>query len=90
MEKVDFEKTTDKAGLVKAITESNAYCDAAYAAAKDEPRTIATLSPARRDTPFRTMLLNVTHDNEHYGNMITYLRMNGIVPPSSTPQNTTL
>ena len=31
------------------------------------------------------MLLNVTHDNEHYGNIITYLRMKGIVPPSSTP-----
>ena len=35
--------------------------------------------------PFATMLLNVTHDNEHYGNMITYLRMKGIVPPSSAP-----
>ena len=31
MAKVDFEKTTGKAELVKAITESNAYCDAAYA-----------------------------------------------------------
>jgi uncharacterized damage-inducible protein DinB len=85
MEKVDFEKTTAKAELVKAINDSIAYCDAAYAAAKDDPKTIAAFSPTRRDTPFRTMLLNVTHDNEHYGNMITYLRMKGIVPPSSTP-----
>ena len=85
MAKVDFEKTTAKADLVKAINDSNAYCDAAYIAAKDEPKTIALISETRRDTPFRTMLLNVTHDNEHYGNMITYLRMKGIVPPSSTP-----
>ena len=85
MEKVDFEKTTAKADLVKAINESNAYCDAAYAAVKDEPKTITAFSPTRRDTPFRVMLLNVTHDNEHYGNIITYLRMKGIVPPSSTP-----
>ena len=85
MADVDFEKKTAKADLVKAINDSNAYCDAAYAAAKDEPRTVAPFSETRKDTPFRVMLLNVTHDNEHYGNMITYLRMKGIVPPSSTP-----
>ena len=85
MADVDFEKKTTKAELVKAIGDSNAYCDAAYAAAKDEPKTIAPFSETRKDTPFRVMLLNVTHDNEHYGNMITYLRMKGIIPPSSTP-----
>ncbi len=85
MAAVDFEKKTAKADLVKAITESNAYCDAAYAAAKDEPKTITSFSDTRKDTPFRVMLLNVTHDNEHYGNMITYLRMKGLVPPSSQP-----
>ena len=85
MEKVDFEKTTAKADLVKAINDSNAYCDAAYAAARDDPKTITSFSATRRDTPFRVMLLNVTHDNEHYGNIITYLRMKGLVPPSSTP-----
>ena len=84
-EKVDFEKTTAKADLVKAINDSNAYCDAAYAAARDDPKTITSFSATRRDTPFRVMLLNVTHDNEHYGNIITYLRMKGLVPPSSTP-----
>jgi uncharacterized damage-inducible protein DinB len=85
MADVDFEKKTAKADLVKAITDSIAYCDAAYAAMKDEPKTVAAFSETRKDTPFRVMLLNVTHDNEHYGNMITYLRMKGIVPPSSTP-----
>ena len=29
--------------------------------------------------------LNATHDGEHYGNLITYLRIKGIVPPSSAP-----
>ena len=85
MAAVDFEKKTAKADLVKAINDSIAYCDAAYAAAKDDPRTLAPFSETRRDTPFRTMLLNVTHDSEHYGNMVTYLRMKGIVPPSSAP-----
>ena len=85
MADVDFEKKTAKADLVKAINDSIAYCDAAYAAVKDEPKTVAAFSETRKDTPFRVMLLNVTHDSEHYGNMITYLRMKGIVPPSSTP-----
>jgi uncharacterized damage-inducible protein DinB len=85
MAKTDFEKLTAKADLVKAINDSNTYCDAAYAAAKDEARTVTQFSETRRGTPFSTMLLNVTHDNEHYGNLITYLRMKGIVPPSSAP-----
>jgi uncharacterized damage-inducible protein DinB len=82
---VDFEKKTAKADLVKAINDSIAYCDAAYAAAKDEPKTIAPFSATQQDTPFRVMVLNVTHDSEHYGNIVTYLRLKGIVPPSSQP-----
>jgi len=84
MADVDFEKKTAKADLVKAINDSIAYCDSAYAAVKDEPKMVAAFSDTRKDTPFRVMLLNVTHDNEHYGNMVTYMRMKGLVPPSST------
>jgi len=84
-DKVDFEKKATKAEFVKDINESIAYCDAAYAAVKDEPKTLAPLAANRRDTAFGSMLMNVTHDSEHYGNMITYLRMKGIVPPSSAP-----
>jgi uncharacterized damage-inducible protein DinB len=84
-ETVDFEKQTAKADMVKAINESIAYCDAAYAAVKDDPKTLAPIAPPRRDTPLSLMLLNVTHDSEHYGNIVTYLRLKGIVPPSSAP-----
>jgi uncharacterized damage-inducible protein DinB len=84
-ESVDFEKKTTKAEFVKDINDSIAYCDAAYAAVKDDPKTIAPIAPNRRDTPFSSMLLNVTHDSEHYGNLVTYLRLKGVVPPSSQP-----
>ena len=70
---VDFEKKTAKADLVKALDESIAYCDGAEGAM------------AKDDKAFTTFLLNVTHDSEHYGNLVTYLRMKGIVPPSSQP-----
>jgi uncharacterized damage-inducible protein DinB len=82
-EGVALEKIAAKADLVKAINESITYCNAVYSAAKDEPKTLQPATPSRRDTPFSSMLLNVTHDSEHYGNMVTYLRMKGIVPPSS-------
>jgi uncharacterized damage-inducible protein DinB len=84
-EAVDFEKTTAKADMVKAINDSIAYCDPVYAALKDEAKATAPIVPNRRDTPFSALLLNVTHDSEHYGNIITYLRLKGIVPPSSAP-----
>ena len=42
-------------------------------------------SPNRRDKPLSSLLMNVTHDSEHYGNIVTYLRMKGLVPPSSQP-----
>lgn len=80
-----FEKIATKAELVKAINESIAYCNAVYAATRDEAKTTQPAAPGRRDTPFRNLLLNVTHDSEHYGNMVTYLRIKGIVPPSSQP-----
>jgi uncharacterized damage-inducible protein DinB len=84
-EKVDFEKKATKADFVKDINDSIAYCDAAYAAIKDDAKTLAPLAPNRRDTTFSSMLMNVTHDSEHYGNIVTYLRLKGIVPPSSAP-----
>ena len=32
------------------------------------------------------LVTNAAHDDEHYGNIVTYLRMNGMVPPSSRGQ----
>jgi uncharacterized damage-inducible protein DinB len=84
-EGVDFEKKTTKAEFVKDINDSIAYCDAAYAAMKDDAKLLAPLGPNQRDTLFGSALMNVTHDSEHYGNLVTYLRMKGIVPPSSQP-----
>lgn len=33
-----------------------------------------------------SLVFNIAHANEHYGNLVTYLRMKGIVPPSSEPR----
>lgn len=59
------------------------YCDLTYAAFKDGAKALEPLKFRSTDTPFSVLMSNVTHDNEHYGNLVTYLRMKGIVPPSS-------
>jgi uncharacterized damage-inducible protein DinB len=51
------------------------------------PAPPAPPRPAAAPMPrLRLLLGNVTHDQEHYGNLVTYLRLKGIVPPSSEPR----
>ena len=36
------------------------------------------------DVPkFAVLSVNIGHNMEHYGNLVTYMRMKGIVPPTS-------
>jgi uncharacterized damage-inducible protein DinB len=84
-EGVAFEKIATKAEMVKAINDSITYCNAVFSSTKDEAKTLQPATENRHDTSFSSLLLNVTHDSEHYGNLVTYLRMKGIVPPSSQP-----
>lgn len=80
-----FEKLATKAEIVKAVADSMAYCDRVLAGATD-----ATLGETI-DMPFgmgkgpraSAVIMNIGHLNEHYGNLVTYFRIKGIVPPSS-------
>ncbi len=78
----DFEKDTDKAALVKALKDAMAYCDPLYAMT-DKAFTGEAVLFGQKMTELGVLALNVTHDNEHYGNIVTYLRIKGLVPPSS-------
>jgi uncharacterized damage-inducible protein DinB len=85
-EEADFEKTAKtKPEIIKVLNDSNAYCDAAFKALTD--RTAAESVPAAfggKDAPRLSPLMrNVGHLNEHYGNLVTYFRIKGMVPPSS-------
>jgi uncharacterized damage-inducible protein DinB len=85
--KEDFEKVTGKAALVKAITASNEYCSGVFASANDKwmLETIAQGQGATAVQNPRAAILagNTSHSNEHYGNIVTYMRSNGLVPPST-------
>ena len=79
----DFEKVTGKAGLVKALNDSIAYCDAVYAGMTDAQATGMVKMFGEDSSRAAGLNSNVTHDSEHYGNIVTYLRMKNLVPPSS-------
>lgn len=80
--KTDFEQTPSKAAMVQAIKESFAYCDPAYR--MDEMKAMQEVTFFRRQgSRLWVLTFNLTHDSEHYGNIVTYLRMKGVVPPSS-------
>ena len=82
----NFEKTqTTKAGLVEALRASFTLCDRAYQQSDADLTTARTFPKGRQDTPLSLLILNVGHNNEHYGNIVTYLRLKGMVPPSSQP-----
>ena len=81
-----FEKNAKgRAAIVKATAEAIAYCDAAFTALTDANAGEMVANPFGEGQRSRTsvLVLQVGHDNEHYGNLVTYFRMNGIVPPSS-------
>jgi len=83
--KVEQTKTS-KADLIAGLKEAFAYCDKAY-----DGMTDATASQMVKffdhDAPkLGVLTVNNMHDLEHYGNLVTYMRLKGIVPPSSEPK----
>jgi len=82
----DTEKTkTTKADLIAALQASNAYCGRAYAQSDADVAGMTKLFGQDRTRLF-ALLQNATHDSEHYGNIVTYMRLKGMVPPSSRRQ----
>jgi uncharacterized damage-inducible protein DinB len=80
--KIEQTKTT-KADLIAALNTAFAYCDKAYNGMTDATAT-QTIKLFGNDAPrLSALTVNNMHDLEHYGNLATYMRMKGIVPPSS-------
>jgi uncharacterized damage-inducible protein DinB len=74
---------TSKADLIAALKEAVAYCSKTYATMTDAKGS-ETMKLMNQDFAKLTVLAgNTAHDYEHYGNMVTYMRIKGIVPPSS-------
>jgi uncharacterized damage-inducible protein DinB len=75
---------TTKAQLTKALADAFAACDKAIAS-MDDKQAMETTKFFIGGESTRGMIIafNTAHNNEHYGNLVTYMRINKIVPPSS-------
>lgn len=84
-----FEKTaTTRAAIIKAVDDSLAYCDPVYSTMTDAKGSESVTLPFGMGTGPRSapLVLNYGHFMEHYGNLVTYFRIKGMVPPSSAPR----
>src|SRR5438105_10173754 len=73
-----------KTALVDTLRKAFAYCDSTYAPLTDA--SARAIIPQRSRPKLSMMQWNTWHTWEHYGNLVTYLRLNGLVPPSSEPR----
>jgi len=80
----DIEKTkTSKADLVSALKDAVAYCNKSFDEMTDAKGSQMTKFRSFDMAKLTLLSLNTAHTDEHYGNMVTYLRIKGIVPPTS-------
>lgn len=78
----NYEEMTAKADLVAAIQAAFDYCAGAYA--MDDAMAMEEVELwGETGTRLWVLSYNMTHAWEHYGNLVTYMRANGMVPPSS-------
>jgi uncharacterized damage-inducible protein DinB len=79
---VEKNKTT-KADLIEGLKTAFAYCDKAYNGLTDAQAATSVKFFGRDMAKLTVLNFNTAHTDEHYGNMVTYLRIKGLVPPSS-------
>jgi hypothetical protein len=72
-----------KADIIKFLKDSFALGHKAAATLTAE--NMLQLPPSSKSTRLHLAEFGVTHAYDHYGQMVEYLRMNGIVPPASRP-----
>ncbi|HYL39340.1 MAG TPA: DinB family protein [Bryobacteraceae bacterium] len=77
---------TAKTDLVAALKDSVAECDQAFDTLTDANATQAISVGRGQRTRLGALYGQVVHDNEMYGYMSVYMRLKGVVPPSSEPR----
>ncbi len=76
-----------KADIMAALKSAFAYCDGIYAGMTDaKAAEMVPFIGQLKITRLSLLDFNVSHTMEHYGNLVTYMRIQGVVPPSSEPR----
>jgi hypothetical protein len=81
--KPETQGKTSKADLTAALKASFDYCDGAYGSLTDATATQTVKIFGQPQTKLSALWGNLAHDGEMYGYMAVYLRLKGLVPPSS-------
>lgn len=74
-----------KAALIQAMKDAGTFCQKAYSitdGASTQNISIFGMSM----TGLGALIMNATHNSEHYGNLVTYMRIRGLTPPTSMGQ----
>jgi hypothetical protein len=81
----DIEKTkTAKQDLIAALEASFTFCESAFSGMTGtRPNETVKFFLPGTHTRLGILSFNTAHDFEHYGNIVTYMRLKGMVPPSS-------
>ncbi len=74
---------TSKAELVAALKESFSLCDKSFDSLTDAKAGEMITMGQRQSTRLGALVRTVSHSNEEYGYMAVYMRLKGVVPPSS-------
>ncbi len=74
---------TAKSEIQQALKKSFDYCDAVLNSMDDRKAATEVTAGERKVVPVQSMISLVASLNEHYGNLVGYLRSKGIVPPST-------
>ena len=81
--KIDAASKTSKSDLIAALKASFDECDSAFDAVSDATAVQMLKAGNAARSKFGTLLYATLHDNEEYGYLSMYLRLNGLVPPST-------
>lgn len=77
---------TAKADIVAALKQNFEFCDKAYAGLTDANMGEVVKFFGGERSKLNVAEFNAMHSWEHYGNMVTYMRLKGVVPPTSEPR----
>ncbi|MEM6647648.1 MAG: DinB family protein, partial [Bacteroidota bacterium] len=80
----DYEELAmTKEAIIAGLEASTAYCNGVYESMSEEDAAAQRTFFGQEVTAAAVLSFKTTHNYQHYGSLVTYMRINGLVPPSS-------
>ena len=83
---ISSDTVTSKGDLVAQLKQAAAYCDSVYDAMTDAAAAQKVKGFVGEPAKIAMLDFNTGHMHEHNGNLVTYVRIKGLAPPSSEKQ----